>query len=254
MPRQKTSNVRRNNVNGESTDLRGTVTESSKREDHGRNKDSSDIKGHKDSPVTSDHEQKQNQINPRNWITIALNWFQKKFASGWVTAIATVGLFWVGYETNTTTRQAVDDARKHAHIELRAYVSAVKGELLGIDDNGAMRVRITVRNLGKTPAYETTIQSETWWEGEVAPVAAPITDGEKTTLASGDELYYFHPEQIEPSYRDKLKGGRAVLHVQGSVTYRDEFGEKREFPFHYVQGGKYDPNSPLMGVVSIDAQ
>jgi hypothetical protein len=166
--------------------------------------------------------------------------------------VVTIGLFWVGWQTNVTTKRAVEDAREHARIELRAYVSTVKGEVVGLAGSGPMYVRVIARNTGNTPVHETMIESDMWWEDEVTAMAAPIADGVKTTLAPGEDVYREH--EIDVTYREKLTDREAVLHVAGSVLYRDEFGEEHEFPFHYVQGGKYDPNSPLMGVVSIETE
>lgn len=147
-------------------------------------------------------------------------------------------------------KQSVDLARDTAQKQLRAYVLASEGRVSGLEGNGPMKVKVTLGNFGQTPAESVTVSMREEWRDGRPPVPAEpgamlIQDGEQAALAPGEKLYIEH--EITP-FRQELRQGKATLHATGIVRYVDVFGASHEAAFHFVQGGKYDPRSPLMGV------
>ena len=140
-----------------------------------------------------------------------------------------------------------DTARK----QLRAYTTAIKSEVIGINTSGPMRVRISIRNSGQTPAYQASIEElYVWWQ-ERKPLAGamPIKKGIHATLASGEEIWLEH--EINQPRRKELRDKTVELHASGELHYKDIYGTQHRSSFHFVQGGEYDPQSPYMGLAGI---
>lgn len=119
-------------------------------------------------------------------------------------------------------QQAVEQASETAQLELCAYVFAVDARVVGNE------VTVTVRNSGKTPAFNTFIDSSVCWKEQI-PCGAYLEEGETATLAPGEEFDRKH--KIDPS---RFRKGE-VLHVHGTVSYVDVFGNERGYPFQYTQ-------------------
>jgi hypothetical protein len=158
-----------------------------------------------------------------------------------VTVVMTFFLFAAARNANIVAAQSADAAQKSVEltrVQLRAYVNPIAARLIG------NRVRITVKNSGQTPAFNTSIDCEVTWHGEMqATGAVPLPRNEKATLASGEEFYQEHNI-------DLAKFGKGYeLHVYGEVEYTDVFNERLAFPFHFVQANR---NAKSMSAVSTD--
>jgi hypothetical protein len=190
--------------------------------------------------------------------------FTEPSVTDWLSAITAIAAVVLACIANTTaneslvaSRAAVELAGDTAKIQLRAYVVPTSGEALNLVGRGPVKVRVTVQNFGQTPASETGIESEAWWEYvEPEPPEAsdnimagegPVEAGSRTTLGVGDTVYRDHTVD---DYRRLLFAGKVSLHVAGEVIFSDVFGVKHAVPFHYVQGGDFDPKSKLMGAVT----
>ncbi|MEX2315872.1 MAG: hypothetical protein WD669_01880 [Pirellulales bacterium] len=150
----------------------------------------------------------------------------------------------------TAAKDSVDLASDTAKKQLRAYVLPTKGEVKGLNGNGPLQVRVAVRNSGQTPAHQTSIKVDTWWEQipRQPPIAGdlPTKEGMQVTLAAGEETYVDH--LVKEPRRQELKSRKAILHAEGSVRYKDIYGVKHESSFHFVQGGEFDPSAQLMSL------
>jgi hypothetical protein len=160
----------------------------------------------------------------------------------------------ISAESADAAKRSVDLASDIAQKQLRAYVLAAEGNVIGLD-SGPMKVRVTVSNFGQTPASELSITMHEEWTDNFPPVPPEqrkagdmaIKEGAKTILAPGQKVYITH--DVKSPRRQELKNRTATLHAHGIITYTDIFGISHYEPFHFVQGGdKYDPNAPLMGV------
>ena len=93
-------------------------------------------------------------------------------------------------------KQSVELASDTAKKQLQAYIFAIEGQVIGLEGNGPMKIRITINNSGQTPAYETTVEMDTQWEKYPPPPpqagAMLIKEGARAVLAPGKEFYIEH--------------------------------------------------------------
>lgn len=170
-----------------------------------------------------------------------------------VTSVQTCFLYesnMISAASSDAAKQSIDLARDTAEKQLRAYVLAVEGRVIGLASAGPLKVRVTISNFGQTPAEGLTVTMREEWRDDFPPASPKtgdmmIKEGVQAVLAPGEKVYIEH--DVEP-LRQRLKNRTATLHAHGTIEYRDIYGIPRRAMFHFAQGGKYDPNSPLMGV------
>jgi hypothetical protein len=147
-------------------------------------------------------------------------------------------------------KQSVELASNTAKKQLQAYIFAIEGQVIGLEGKGPMKIRITINNSGQTPAYETTVEMDTQWEKYPPPPpqagAMMIKEGARAVLAPGKEFYIEH--NVDKPLRQELFRKTVTLQVFGNIHYKDVFGIEHNSSFNFVQGGEYDPRSPLMGI------
>ncbi|HTQ39083.1 MAG TPA: hypothetical protein VMJ32_08640 [Pirellulales bacterium] len=196
------------------------------------------------------------------------NWFWKSLQECRITDIViaffTAMLFVVAWrQTNLVTdanrtaeraadsaKEAVDSARDSAKKEMRAYVSLVKGRVTGIEGNGPINIRLTIKNSGRTPSHETIVEANIKL-GPYPPLIGdqPLKQDVPTALAEGEEAYLDQEIPVDASDRPKLRAGKKMaIYASGSVTYKDVFGEPHTSSFNLIQGGEYEIKAPQMGL------
>lgn len=164
-------------------------------------------------------------------------------------------------ESAKLASQSVKLAGDTAEKQLRAYVFAIRGQVLGIDGDGPMKIRVTIKNSGQTPASEVAVEMDTGWERfppplpppppkpgamEATAMPTPIEEGVQTALASGEQLSIEHT--FDTHLRQRLKDKTITLHAAGTIYYKDVYGRKQKSSFHFIQGGRYDPAASTMGI------
>src|ERR1700730_2588133 len=88
----------------------------------------------------------------------------QKSCREWLVAIGTLALAAFALWQLSLLRESNDISRETAKKQLRAYVSVFSAQIAGIREAGPVKVRVTVKNSGQTPAYETKIHVDAWWE------------------------------------------------------------------------------------------
>ena len=147
------------------------------------------------------------------------------------------------------TKRSVDSASDTARKQLRAYLSVVKGEVSGLEDDDPLRVKLTFRNSGQTPAYEVVGDAKigvTDYPLKQSPDVDTVPDGPPMMLGTGLESYVFWDG--DSADKPKINSGEKVIHAFGSFRYKDVFGEQHKLKFSLIYHG--DPGfkfSPLMG-------
>jgi hypothetical protein len=156
-------------------------------------------------------------------------------------------------EATQATKQSVDLAADTAKKQLRAYLSVVKGEVSGLENNEPLRVKLTFKNSGQTPAYAVKGDAKIGIaDFPLSPPAKPeiVPDGPPMTLGPGLESYVFWDGNAED--KSQIKSGKRIIHAFGKFQYRDVFGSEHALNFSLIYHG--DPGfkfSPLMGPTPI---
>jgi hypothetical protein len=154
--------------------------------------------------------------------------------SEWLMLLCTLFLAYLAWIQSESTEK-----------ELRAYVSLTRGEILGLDDEGPLKVKLTLKNSGQTPAMDA--------EGGAAIMVNDFTstpsDEEllqlKFTIGSGVESYMF--QDLDPSWRSDIKSGKSVVRAVGLVRYKDVFGATHFSRFSLTHNGNpHTQSSPYM--------
>jgi hypothetical protein len=165
--------------------------------------------------------------------------FHEDIIAGFTVLLSVVTVFlWLA------TRQLVKGAETASQQELRAYVFA--GDIkLELDPSGTPFVTINVQNVGKTPAYGTTIlrTARTFIGNEIRsfPAATKSITTSKIDLGQGVGAVGQLPvgEILNQNGLAALKTGDIELFVFGIIEYRDIFGKRRTTEFRFVMGGHH---------------
>jgi hypothetical protein len=146
-------------------------------------------------------------------------------------------------------KESVALTQDTATRQLRAYVTLTGGgaELVNIRDQGfGLRVQITLRNSGQTPAYEFT----TWIGQPVIKETGDLPFTDPTPLAErngssitgpGAEAHLVQVISVSEAELAALRMRTLRLFVWGGADYTDVFGQRRFFKFRCVNGAEIVP-------------
>ena len=65
--------------------------------------------------------------------------------------------------------QSLRHAEGTAEKQLRAYVLATEGRVAGLNGNGPVKVQVSIKNSGQTPASKMRVEMDVSWEDFPAP-------------------------------------------------------------------------------------
>jgi hypothetical protein len=158
------------------------------------------------------------------------------FAATVLLFVATLGL-WLA------TVRLVRSAEKTAERQLRAYVGITKATMSNFGVGQILRMSMTIKNSGQTPAYRLT-QHYSIMGGEYPrkePLPQVDTPGRFSTLGPGEVHILEIPLQgpLPGSAYSQITNGDAAIYVWGRVIYEDAFGYNRETRFSYIFGGRF---------------
>jgi hypothetical protein len=167
------------------------------------------------------------EVKPGEWLT---------FAATVLLFVATLGL-WLA------TVRLVRGSEKTAERQLRAYVGITEATVSDFAVGQILRVSMTIKNSGQTPAYKVT-QHYSIMGGEYPrkdPLPQVIVPGGSSTLGPGEvhllEIPLHGP--LPSSAYSQITSGGAAIYIWGRVMYEDAFGYNRETRFSYIFGGRF---------------
>jgi hypothetical protein len=130
--------------------------------------------------------------------------------------------------------RAVDETRKAAHLQLRAYITASKGKVrLHKRHPDVLMVQISITNRGQTPADDVQASLDLWVD-HLTDTFVPPEERDRTlmfgSVGPGSEIsvskgYIASAEEIEAIYQYKM-----VLGVRLSLRYRLYDGSEIHVP------------------------
>jgi hypothetical protein len=171
--------------------------------------------------------------------------------SGWAAAVAAAATINVLVATNNISRQALADNMASVERQQRAYVFPLEvifdPTRIG-DDFGLI---LKKRNTGLTPAYN--VRTRARWVIHPASVPFPddLPEGDMALGEIGagqDAVSQFLVDVSAIEQRQAgLRDGTEILHLVGSITYRDAFGKPHETLFHRFM----TPNPHLTGPIPL---
>lgn len=156
--------------------------------------------------------------------------------SAWVIAVFTGVLAFFTVLLWRSTEYLAGEAHQTARKELRAFAVPVNIQFVNIE-MGTGEVEITVRNLGRTPAYKIAVRAR----AEIASSEdhlSPIDDTGPPTghLAPGTDTMVTYPIlPAVPKNGEEFDSATARVYVHGRITYTDTFGKKRWSTFRQAE-------------------
>lgn len=140
------------------------------------------------------------------------------------------------------TQDALRHAERTAERELRAYVHISGGEIK-FEPLNAPTWHLTVKNFGKTPAYDVRQWTHMWIEEYPLKVKLPAPDADFKTACSilppgGHEEMVCRRDPPIPGEALNLIGTvKGTVYIYGEIRYRDAFGEDRVTKYRLLYGG-----------------
>ncbi len=131
-------------------------------------------------------------------------------------------------------------ARKHSERELRAYVSITEIGTRNFVPNGRAETKVTIKNSGKTPAYDlrivTTFDIHKIPRDEFRHSSAQGTDESKGVLGPGIEIIAggISRRPLTPQEHQATVRGEIAAFFFGMIEYTDAFKKRRFTNFRYV--------------------
>ena len=141
-------------------------------------------------------------------------------------------------------RQTLEHMRESSEKELRAYVNLSSAKILNIEKPGQRRAQVTIRNFGRTPAYNVTFIMGV--HTRELPLRSILLVPTTLPRMAIDILAPTRLSRLEVDVSDlsdveerELKEHRAAIYVWGRVSYRDAFGQDRWTDFRLFCGGDF---------------
>lgn len=184
----------------------------------------------------------------------------------WQTATGIVGLVLIGW-TLSATRAAVREANEATEAarsavavtedgsrrQLRAYVVAAPGMLTGLDSRDPLKMSVSYKNTGQTPAYNVSVELRAVYAPNDEAIAISIPDDEdvarcEMTLGNGESFAATHEANFTPLpvACAEIRRRRASIMVFGLILYEDIYGVPHKTRFmhrftdHPLKGSLYD--------------
>lgn len=169
----------------------------------------------------------------REWVSATSGWF--------AAAIAGVTISLLIKQINEASRgvevatEALQEARRSAERQQRAYVYAGQTKFEIVDDAPLITLEIT--NYGGTPAHHVVIDRMAYI-GSAADVREFKSTASSSlgSLAPGQTRYSrtpFGKDHFE-THREKIDAGLERIHLIVQISYIDEFGVDRLTTFHLI--------------------
>jgi hypothetical protein len=148
-------------------------------------------------------------------------------------------------EATEAARQAVRVTEEGSRRQLRAYVVASPVAVEQMDTAEPMRIGVSYKNTGQTPAYNVSFEIRAAYLplGEEIALAFP-DDADvpriQMTLGNGDAFVAYKDAPITPSPDEsaKVRARQAFILVFGMILYEDIYGETRRTKFMHRFNGQ----------------
>jgi hypothetical protein len=134
-------------------------------------------------------------------------------------------------------------SRSTARKELQAYVFPISA--VRYIENGSPKIKVVLRNSGKTPALECVSE---FFEG-VGPIQKPLPplpeiDKTKSTrsisfIASDADMWMLDPAAyVSDAHAEAIRTNRGALYVIGTITYIDVFKTRHTSQYRFMCSGE----------------
>jgi hypothetical protein len=175
--------------------------------------------------------------------------FRVKVSLFWLAvAAAIIAAFTFGYPT-WQDYMAQDAAKR----QLRAYIEVKALGPRVLEAGAKLGVRDTVRNVGRTPAYDKGANPRVTiaeyplaksFSHERCDMEAPATDKSKWFVGKMSKPETTIEAPLDATQVDAIKGMKAAIYYHGRVCYRDIFGETHRTDFCMLwkwDAGRFSP-------------
>ncbi len=147
---------------------------------------------------------------------------------------------WIYFKQSKLMRESIDEARKSAERQLRAYVNVSEATQVSVvlPKAGGKSCGIVIRNAGQTPAYDLIATGEfgdrpIGQEFPIPPINRKEYNGSKWVLNPGTE-FILHCKWRETKYPPPPSPHGTTQYVFGRIEFRDAFGHDRYTNFCFV--------------------
>lgn len=154
------------------------------------------------------------------------------------------------------TRKLVKGADSTARTQLRAYIN-IKVCFVQRQSDDTVLIGIDFQNFGQTPAHFVADWSN--WAlmpvGTLPPFVPPPVVEPRGSMGPGQEKQMrISTKVLTANEFSEVVAGRALVWVEGLISYQDVFGEKRQTPFRmYSTGDNYLKNTLVVDATGNDS-
>jgi hypothetical protein len=150
-------------------------------------------------------------------------------------------------------RKGLRLTRKTAERQLRAYLS-VDPEIICLENEKPVIVRVRITNYGQTPAYDLTVIGGIGCAASFETLEPPTpVDAEEITKSAippngRNDQFHTSPHPVSSEVIAALQAGKRAIWIYGEIIYIDAFKNPRFKKYRFMVGGSVGMQGKSMAI------